>query len=181
MELSDNHLFSHDHLFRHDVLDFVSTATQFCIQLEQCEGSERGEFTQVMQQLLPVLYYRAASLEEIEEYYGYVQDIVTEQDYDFVRLNMAMILREDDDFLDVYHPDSKYADSPVVSTISECLADCYQSLRNMVETFRQENEEAMQVSLYECLQDFRSNWGMRLLGALTAIHQVIAAGGVDEL
>ena len=33
----------------------------------------------------------------------------------------------------------------------------------------------------KCLQDFRSNWGMRLLGALTAIHQVIAAGGVDEL
>ena len=60
MEISENHL------FRHDVLDFVSTATQFCIQIEQCEGSERGEFARTMQQILPVLYFRAASLEDVE-------------------------------------------------------------------------------------------------------------------
>ncbi len=175
MEISENHL------FRHDVLDFVSTATQFCIQIEQCEGSERGEFARTMQQILPVLYFRAASLEDVEEYYGFVQDTVTIEDYNFVRFNVAAIFRETDDFLDVWHPDSKYTDTPIVSTISECLADCYQPLRNMVETFRQENEEAMQVTLYECLEDFKHNWGARLLSSLTAIHQLLSDDNIDEL
>ena len=65
--------------------------------------------------------------------------------------------------------------------MSESLADCYQSLRNMVETFRQENEEAMQVTLYECLQEFTEHWGMRLLGALMALHCHIQGGQIDEL
>lgn len=170
-----------NHLFRRDVLDFVSTSTQFCIYLEQCQGEERGEFTRSMQQMLPVLYFRAASLTEIDEGYGFVQNIVTEQDYDFVRGSISAIMREDDDFLDVYDPDYRYSDTPIIATVSESLADCYQSLRNMVETFRQENEEAMQVTLYECLQDFQENWGARLLGALSAIHQILATGNVDEL
>lgn len=170
-----------NHLFRRDVLDFVSTATQFCIYLEQCNGEERGEFSRNMQQMLPVLYFRAISLTEVEEYFGYVQSNVTEQDYEFVRSNIAAIMRENDDYLDVYSPDYSFSETPIVATISESLTDCYQSLRNMVETFRQENEEAMQVTLFECLQDFSENWGLRLLGALTAIHQILSYGHVDEL
>lgn len=90
-------------------------------------------------------------------------------------------MRDEDDFLDVWHPDFQYSEMPLVTTVSESLADCYQSLRNMVETFRQENEEAMQVTLYECLQDFSERWGLRLLGALMALHQHIQSGNVDEL
>ena len=170
-----------NHLFRRDVLDFVSTSTQFCIYLEQCEGEERGEFSRSMQQMLPVLYYRAASLTDVEECYGYVQGIVTEQDYEFVRRSIAAIMRDEDDFLDVCHPDFQYSEMPVVATVSESLADCYQALRNMVETFRQENEEAMQVTLYECLQEFTEHWGIRLLGALMALHCHIQGGQIDEL
>ena len=39
----------------------------------------------------------------------------------------------------------------------------------------------MQVTLYECLQDFSERWGLRLLGALMALHQHIQSGNVDEL
>lgn len=169
------------HIYRRDVLDFVTVATEFCRQLEQCEGSERGEFARMLQQLLPMLYLKATMVEEVEEGIGFVEDIVTEDDYEYVRTQVAMILRDGNDYLDVFCEDFRYSDSPVLCTVSESLADCYQSLRNMVEAFRRGYDDAMEVALYDCLQDFRDRWGQQLLGALRAIHELLASGQADEL
>lgn len=169
------------HIYRRDVLDFVTVATEFCRQLEQCEGSERGEFARMLQQLLPMLYLKAAMLDEIEEGTGFVEDIVTEDDYEYVRTQVALIMRDANDYLDVYCEDFRYSDSPVLCTVSESLADCYQSLRNMVEAFRRGFDEAMEVALYDCIQDFNERWGQQLLGAQRAIHELLASGQADEL
>lgn len=169
------------HIYRRDVLDFVTVATEYCKQLEQCEGSERGEFARMLQQLLPMLYLKATMVEDIEEGIRFTEDIVTEDDYEYIRSQIRTILRDADDFLDVFCEDFRYSDTPVLSTVSECLADCYQPLRNMVEAFRRGYDEAMEVALYECLQDFREQWGQQLLGALRAIHELLASGQADEL
>lgn len=169
------------HIYRRDVLDFVTVATEFCRQLEQCEGSERGEFARMLQQLLPMLYLKATMVEEVDEEVGFVEDIVTEDDYEFIRHQIALILRDADDYLDVFCEDFRYSDSPLVCTVSESLADCYQSLRNMVEAFRRGYDEAMEVALYDCLHDFSEHWGQQLLGALRAIHELLASGLADEL
>lgn len=169
------------HIYRRDVLDFVTVATEFCRQLEQCEGSERGEFARMLQQLLPMLYLKATMVEEVEEEVGFVEDIVTEDDYEFIRHQIALILRDADDYLDVFCEDFRYSDSPIVCTVSESLADCYQSLRNMVEAFRRGYDEAMEVAIYDCLHDFAEHWGQQLLGALRAIHELLASGLADEI
>lgn len=169
------------HIYRRDVLDFVTVATEFCRQLEQCEGSERGEFARMLQQLLPMLYLKATMVEDVEEGLGFVEDIVTEADYEYVRHQMKLIMRDADDYLDVFCEDFRYSDAPVVCTVSESLADAYQSLRNMVEAFRQGHDEAMEVALYDCIMDFRERWGQLLLGALRAVHELLASGTADEL
>lgn len=169
------------HIYRRDVLDFVTVATEFCKQLEQCQGSERGEFAQIMQRLIPMLYLKAAMVEEVEEGVGFVEPVVQEIDYEYIRNNIAAIFRNADDYLDVFVEDFRYSDGPVVCTISESLADAYQALRNMVEAFRSEIDEAMEVALFECLDDFHQRWGQQLLGALRAIHELIASGQADEL
>ena len=169
------------HIYRRDVLDFVTVATEFCRQLEQCEGSERGEFATMLQQLLPMLYLKATMVEEVEEADGFIEDIVTEDDYEYVRNQIRIILRDADDYLDVFCDNFRYSDTPILNTVSESLADCYQSLRNMVEAFRRGYDEAMEVAIFECLMDFRNNWGQQLLGAQRAIHELIASGTADEL
>ena len=109
-----------DHIYRRDVLDFVTIATEFCKQVEQCAGSERSEFVSVMQRLLPMIYLKASMVEE------------------YVRTQISSIMRDADDYLDVFVESFRYSDAPVVCTVSESLADVYQALRNMVETFRSE-------------------------------------------
>ncbi|MBF1060839.1 MAG: DUF5063 domain-containing protein, partial [Prevotellaceae bacterium] len=91
-----------ERIYRRDILDFVTVATEFCKQVEQCSGSERGEFTAVMQRLLPMVYLKAAFIDEIEEGVGYVDAVVTESDYEYVRTQIAAIMRDADDYLDVF-------------------------------------------------------------------------------
>ena len=83
-----------ERIYRRDILDFVTVATEFCKQVEQCSGSERGEFTTVMQRLLPMVYLKAAFIDEIEEGVGYVDAVVTESDYEYVRTQIAAIMRD---------------------------------------------------------------------------------------
>ena len=75
----------------------------------------------------------------------------------------------------------RYSDAPVVCTVSESLADVYQALRNMVETFRSEIDEAMEVASSIVSKNFKLRWGQLLLGATRAIHELIASGQTDEL
>ena len=170
-----------ERIYRRDILDFVTVATEFCKQVEQCSGSERGEFTTVMQRLLPMVYLKASFIDEIEEGVGYVDAVVTESDYEYVRTQIAAIMRDADDYLDVFVEQFRYSDAPVVCTVSESLADVYQALRNMVEAFRNEIDEAMGVALFECIEEFRMHWGQQLLGALRAMHELVASGQVDEI
>ena len=170
-----------ERIYRRDILDFVTVATEFCKQVEQCSGSERGEFTAVMQRLLPMVYLKAAFIDEIEEGVGYVDAVVTESDYEYVRTQIAAIMRDADDYLDVFVEQFRYSDAPVVCTVSESLADVYQALRNMVEPFRNEIDEAMEVALFECMEEFRMHWGQQLLGALRAMHELVASGQVDKI
>ncbi len=170
-----------EHIYHRDVLDFITIATEYCKQVEQCAGSERSEFVSIMQCLLPMIYLKATMVEEVEEGVGYVEAVVTEEDYEYVRTQIAAIMRDADDYLDVFVESFRYSDAPVVCTVSESLADIYQALRNMVETFRSEIDEAMEVALFECIEDFRLRWGQILLGAVRAIHELIASGQADEL
>ena len=153
-----------ERIYRRDILDFVTVATEFCKQVEQCSGSERGEFTTVMQRLLPMVYLKAAFIDEIEEGVGYVDAVVTESDYEYVRTQIAAIMRDADDYLDVFVEQFRYSDAPVVCTVSESLAD-----------------EAMEVALFECMEEFRMHWGQQLLGALRAMHELVASGQADEI
>ena len=134
-----------------------------------------------MQRLLPMIYLKATMVEEVEEGIGYVDPAVTEEDYEYIRTQIAAIMRDADDYLDVFVESFRYSDALVVCTVSESLADVYQALRNMIEAFRSEIDEAIEVALFDCLEDFKLRWGQLILGATRAIHELIASGKVDEL
>lgn len=162
--MDDNYLYSHP------VIEFLTSATEFCRQLEQSEDIEREAFITVMLQLLPLIYIQAGRIEEVPEMPGYIEQKVTEDDYNYIRFRVHTILGENDDYLDVFVEDFKYSDQAILQTISENLADIYQVLRELVEHFRLEEEEAMAVALYEALDSYKTSWGQTLLNALRALH-----------
>ena len=166
METEDNFIYSRS------VLDFVTVCTEYCKFLEQPTTSERQKFIDIMRGLLPMLYLKASLLHDIPEEPGFNEPCVTEEDYNFIRNNVARIMSDRDDYLDTFVEDFKYSDQPVLCTISENLADVYQIVRELVEAFRGGYEESMQVAIAEALSEFELQWGQKLLNALRALHDV---------
>ena len=92
--------------------------------------------------------------------------------YESVRNRIAGLLGEKDSYLETFHPDMQYSDTPIAAFISENLADVYQDTGNFISLFRQGNEAVMLEAIALCRNNFREFWGQQLLNALKALHAV---------
>lgn len=158
-------------MFDKPIIDFVTTSVDFCRKVEQCQSVSRQDFTDSMLELFPVLYFRANQIrltECTEE--GYNEPHVTESDYEFVRHSVASVMKEYDDFLDVFVEDFKYSDQPILQTVSENIADIYQALRDFIEIFRGGYSDAIEIAISDISNDFGYSWGQKLLNTLRALH-----------
>lgn len=158
------------YIYSQPVLDFITVSTEYCKYLEQCQSEDFASFTRVMLGLLPMIYLKMTLIGDVPEVQGWNEAKLTEEDYNYIQANVAAVMADKDDFLDVFLEDFKYSEHPVLCTVSENLADIYQQLREMVETFREGCEESMEVALYDVAEEFRLQWGQKLLNALRAIH-----------
>lgn len=140
--------------------------------MEQAQLPDRRGLVLALRGLLPALYMAVNNLPEVdaEDYFDEVPEVVTEADYDYVRRRIAMVMGEQDDYLDVMVEEMKYSDRPIRKSISEDLADLYQSLRNFVESYKLRHEDTMLLALAQVREDYATYWGIVLLNALRALH-----------
>lgn len=152
-------------------IDLVQVAAQTCLFLEHSVEEEQFNFVEKLCRLLPLLYLKAHMLPLPQRMNDdYLQDFVTEEDYNFVLNGVKQQLGTDDTYLEVFVEEMKYSDEPVMATISENLADIYQELKNLAANYQTENEYVMNDALLSCLEAFREHWGQKLLNAMRALH-----------
>lgn len=160
-------------IYDRNTLEFVTVALEFCTFVEAAGQSGLPEFADKAIKLLPLLYLKATLLPEVEEDENSDPElIVTEEMYESVRNRIAALLGEKDSYLETFHPDMQYSDTPIAAFISENLADVYQDSGNFISLFRQGNEEVMLEAIALCRTNFREFWGQQLLNALKALHAV---------
>ena len=164
-------------VYSRNTVEFVTVAAEFCAYLEQSEGRKCRDFTDTVLKLLPLLYLKAALLEDIEGAEDFLPEaFVSEQDYEFVRLTLSALLGEKDDYLDFCNEGVKFSDEPAVKTISEDLADIYQDLKDFISVFQLGLNETMN----EVRNAFVLYWGQTLTNAMRALHRVRYSPEDDE-
>ena len=95
-------------IFDRNVIEFVTVAAEFCKFVEQAEGSKRTNFVDTTLKLLPLLYLKASMLPPCETIGDEAPEtFVTEETYEIVRMNLAGILADRDDYLDEFVSDMK--------------------------------------------------------------------------
>ncbi len=160
-------------IFDRNVVEFVTVAAEFCNFLEQAETMKRRTFVDTSLKLLPLLYLKAVMLPECEVMGEELpENYVTEETYEILRINLANILAEKDDYLDVFVQEMTYSDQPIKKNISEDLADIYQVIKDFIFVFRLGLNETMHDSLAICQEQFKEYWGQRLVNTLRALHDV---------
>lgn len=158
-------------IYERNTLEFVTVALEFCTFVETAGERELFDFMDKAVKLLPLLYLKATLLPEVEPDEDDEPELtVTEEMYESVRNRIAELLGEKDSYLETFHPDMQYSDTPIAAFISENLADVYQDVGNFVSLFRQGNEEVMLQSIALCRTNFQEFWGQQLLNALKALH-----------
>ena len=119
--------YNNETIYMPSVIDFITVSAEYCVTLEKNEPMEKMEFLGKITKLLPLIYVKAALLPEVDDDDEVMlQEYVTEDEYNFVQNRVWSILKDDDEYLEVFTPEMQFSETPVVATISENLADIYQ-------------------------------------------------------
>ena len=168
-------------IFERNVVEFVTVAAEFCKFLEQAETTPRNAFVDTSLKILPLLYLKAEMLPACERMgEDDLETFVTEDAYEVLRMNIAGIMTEKDDYLDVFVSEMKYSDQPIRKFISEELADIYQDIRDFIFVFQLGLNETMHDALAICQENFKLYWGQKLVNALRALHDAKYNGNDDD-
>lgn len=162
-------------IFERNSVEFVTVAAQYCTFLEEAQGSmEREEFVDTILKILPLLYVKALLLPDLEviDDGEELETCVTEESYAMMNAQLADIMGNRDDYLDVFVEDMKYSDQPVTRYISEGLADIYQDIKDFIFVFKQGVNLNMHNALATCQDNFRHYWGQKLVNTMRALHEV---------
>ena len=158
--------------FDKNTVEFTTVAAEYCAFLEKLFDKEPERVFDVLCKLLPLVYLKASMLAQTEPEGLYLEEYVTEADYEELRTQLKQKFGQYDDYLEVFVEDIKYSDTPVLKCISEDLADIYQALRNYVQSYRSGLEEIMTEAVAVCADGFRTYWGQTLVNTLRALHNV---------
>lgn len=160
-------------IFDRNTVEFVTVAAECCAFLERSEGMKRSVFTDTILKILPLLYIKASMLPEVEALGDDApENFVTEDDYEVLRLTIASVMGDRDDYLEVFMQDMAYSDTPIKASISEDLADIYQDIKDFISVYRLGFDETMHDALAVCKENFALYWGQKLVNTLRALHDV---------
>lgn len=160
-------------IYSKNAIEFVTVANQFCLLLESCNTLSRHDFTDKAVKMLPLLYLKGALLDPVELMMEEpLEQVVSEDDYLSVQGMVAGLLGQHDDYLEVFHPDIQFSDTPIRVKLSENMADIYQDLKNLIALYQMGSNEIMNDALAACIDNFRNYWGQQAVNALRALHNL---------
>lgn len=162
-----------DIVYSPPVVEFVTVAAEYCAFLEQSEGRDKDMFVDTLLKLLPLLYVKASLLPRVEggDLFG-AETFVTEADYEWLRVTLAAVMGEDDNYEDLIYDEQMQTDEARWKSVSEELADIYQPVRDFVETFRAGVEDNIAEALWALSDSFELSWGGNLVDVLRRLHRV---------
>ncbi|MDE6534961.1 MAG: DUF5063 domain-containing protein [Muribaculaceae bacterium] len=164
-------------------LAVIALSNEYCQAIELAASVEPQEFIGKMVRLLPRIYIAVTDLkaEQFSEP-EYALDAIhlDEPYYNQVRANVAALLGEDDTYLETFHDDMKYSDTPIAATVSEGLADIFQVLFDFVEDVKNSELELQLEYFGQLREDFSNYWGQTLCNVMRPLNELSNKDYSDE-
>jgi len=166
-----------DPVYSRNVVEFVAVANEFCKYAEHAQQLKGDELLKILQRILPLMYLKASLLPQLEPFFEDGNEkFVTEADW----ININDILKEKfgtaNDYLEVFDEKINDTEGPVISSISENMADIYQDMKDFLLLYQTGTGEVMNDAIWECRMNFENFWGQKLVNSMRAIHKFLYSG-----
>jgi hypothetical protein len=168
-------------IYSRSVVEFVAVANEFCKYAERAREVKGLELLKILQRILPLMYLKASLLPELSPVFEDGNEkFVTEADWNKIHDNLREQFGSADDYLEIADVKMKETEGPVVTSISENLADIYQDAKDFLLLYQTGTDEVMNDAVWECRLNFETIWGLKLLNALREIHKFVYSGEEPE-
>lgn len=166
-----------DPVYSRNVVEFVAVANEFCKYAEHTQQLKGDELLKILQRILPLMYLKASLLPQLEPFFEDGNEkFVTETNW----MNINDILTDKfgtaNDYLEVFDEKINEAEGPVISSISENMADIYQDMKDFLLLYQTGTGEVMNDAIWECRMNFENFWGQKLVNSMRAIHKFLYSG-----
>lgn len=164
-------------VYSRNVVEFVAVANEFCKYSEHASELKGDELLKIFQRILPLMYLKASLLPQFEPFFEEGNEkFVNESDWIRVHDTFREKFGTADDYLEVFDDKIKESEGPVISSISENMADIYQDMKDFLLLYQTGTSEVMNDAVWECRLNFETFWGQKLVNAMRAIHKFIYSG-----
>jgi hypothetical protein len=166
-----------DPVYSRNVIEFVAVANEYCKYAEHASQLNGDELLKILQRILPLMYIKASLLPALEPFFEDGNEkFVTESDWTEIHETLKNKFGTADDYLEVFDEKTNETDGPVISSISENMADIYQDIKDFLLLYQTGTAEVMSDAIWECRMNFENFWGQKLVNAMRAIHKFIYSG-----
>ena len=166
-----------DQAYSRNVIEFVAVANEYCKYAEHASQLKGDELLRILQRMLPLMYIKASLLPQLNPYFEDGNEkFVTEPDWMLMHETLRNKFGTADDYLEVFDEKTNETEGPVISSISENMADIYQDIKDFLLLYQTGTAEVMNDALWECRMNFENFWGQKLVNAMRAIHKFIYSG-----
>ncbi len=166
---------------RPNTLAFIALCNEYCVAVQDARNmssEDCSQFIDSMLRLLPRIYICASDLasgmadDGMEADDVYIESVLDEDYYDTVRRNVENLLGPDDTYLEVFHQDMKYSNTPIAASIAEGVSDLFQVFYNFLETVRDATEDVVSGAVMAVADDFANYWSAILCNLLRAVNNI---------
>lgn len=157
------------------LINLTALCAEYCSTLENSASMEKDEMVDALLGYLPKIFYEfhdidAGESASLEEWGAGLSNHLEEEQYESIRMQLAVLFGEDDTYLETFVKDMKYSDTPIATTISENLADIYQPLYDFVVEVRESEGDNLEEAYRVCREDFKDYWSQTLCNVLRALN-----------
>lgn len=164
-------------IYSPEALDFIQQSMNYLALLDpKVTPRWTRDTVSECRDTLASIYVAATHLPDLDPffYYGELEHLVEEEDYERVRRRLVRFFAERDLFPDALHEEMQFSERPINVSLGELLADLFQALADTVWVYRQQNEETMSQSLAEAREGFDHEWGEKIPTVVRRLHRLLA-------
>lgn len=159
------------------LIHLVALCSDYCVSLENAIGMEKEDFINTILGYLPRIYYEFHDIDagentSLDEWDSGLSQHLEEEQYEMVRTQLSTVFGEADTYLETFHKDMKYSDTPIATSISENLADIYQPLYDFVVEVRESEGDNLEEAYRVCREGFKEYWSQTLCNVMRAVNQL---------